>query len=339
MTPVLCHDARAAVPPALVQSMLRASTFPAAPLFPAAVTELTERTLRMMLWEKLKVAVAGIIVMFTVGVGVAATALAQRPDGEHASKSKEDARDPGPATPAAGSLVPDFRWTRTLSSGATVEVLGVSTHPSGPGTWWRPDGSHLPQAPCDPFRAQIGAGGDVVTRAIVVRVTHLPPGAEEKWSVHEANGGSQGQASVGGKPVFGLGAIVSVFPRDLRNGTVRFEVASAEWKTVQTWGNSPGAVGSVEGSYIFSAPIATKNGTTFSVTHDLHDVSIRILAVDKKGKEHRSQLRSGAGVKDFAQITVEFSLPPDEINEFRVQTRPYEVAEIPGVALHPTKRD
>jgi hypothetical protein len=69
------------------------------------------------------------------------------------------------------------------------------------------------------------------------------------------------------------------------------------------------------------------------VTHDLHDVSVRLVAIDDKGEEHLPVSRSSAGVKDVAQIAVEFPLPPEQIKQFRVQTRPYEVVEVPGVAL------
>src|SRR5205823_3833381 len=34
-----------------------------------------------------------------------------------------------------------------LPQGMTIEILGVSTHPSGPATWWSPDGTSLAQAP------------------------------------------------------------------------------------------------------------------------------------------------------------------------------------------------
>jgi RNA polymerase sigma factor (sigma-70 family) len=339
MAAALCESSRAAVPPALAQSVVEFSASRAAGVLPAAVTELTERALQMMMWEKLKAAVLGIALVVAAGAGVAATALAQRPEQDRSPKPQQAAADVQASATVAGPTGPDPRWMRTLSSGATIEVLGVSPHPSGPGTWWRPDGTPLPQPPCDPFRARIGAGGDVVLRAVVVRVMHLPPGAEHKWSVKEANGGSEGQAESGGKPAFGLSEAVSVFPRTLKICTVRFEVASGGWTTVQTWGKSAGALGSVSGSYIFGEPIATKNGTTLSVTHNLHDVSLRLVAVDRAGEEHPSQFRSGAGVKDFVQITVEFPLPPEHIKEFRVQTRPYEVVEVPGVALGRVRRE
>jgi hypothetical protein len=80
-------------------------------------------------------------------------------------------------------------------------------------------------------------------------------------------------------------------------------------------------------------PIATKKGTALAVTHNLHDVSVRPVAVDRDGAECPSEIRSSPGVKDFVQITAEFPLPPEQIKEFRVQTRPYELVEIPGVSL------
>jgi len=333
----LGEEARAAVPSTLVQSIVRASASGAAAVFPAAVTELTERTLRMMMWERLRLAAAGIVI--AIGIGVTATAVAERPEQGRRENPERIAAHSQAAAAPAGPSAPDPRWMRTLSSGATIEVLGVSPHPSGPNTWWRPDGTPLAVAPCDPFRGNIGAGGDVVLRAVVVRVTHLPPGAQDKWSVKEANGGSEGAAESAGKPIGGLSESVSVFPRKLKICTVRFEVASAAWTTVQTWGKSSGALGSATGSYIFGEPIATKTGTTLSVTHNLQDVALRLVAVDQSGKEHPAEFRSGAGVKEFVQITVEFRLTPDQIQEFRVQTRPFEVVEIPGIALGPLKTD
>ena len=151
--------------------------------------------------------------------------------------------------------------------------------------------------------------------------------------MQERNGGSNGRAESRGKPVAGLNELVSIFPNTLKFCTVRFEVASGAWDTVQTWGTSQGAHASARANYIFGAPIATKKGTALSVTHDLGDVSVRLIAVDRDGAEWTSDVRSGSGVKEFVQLTVEFPLPPEQIKEFRVQTRPYEVVEIPHVAL------
>jgi hypothetical protein len=189
----------------------------------------------MMMWEKVKITMAGLVLVVAVGASATATALARRQEQDRSAKLQKAEQDvPAVAAVVAGPTGPDPRWMRTLSNGATIEVLGVSPHPSGPNTWWKPDGTPLAQAPCDRSRNMIGAGGDRVIRAIVVRVAHLPPGAEQNWWINEANGGSHGHAELGGKPVPALSEVISTFPRTTRICTVRFEVASGDWKTAQT---------------------------------------------------------------------------------------------------------
>ncbi|SIO56007.1 RNA polymerase sigma factor, sigma-70 family [Singulisphaera sp. GP187] len=332
----LSREARLAVPPKLVHSTVRAVTSYAPGLFPAAVIAQTEEVLKMMMWEKLKLAAAGAL----VAAGLTAGALAQQ---QPASQDRAP-EAPRPKVNAQSLEKPnrkpgeDRRWLKTMSSGATLEVVAISPHPSGPNTWWRPNGTPLSQPPCDPFPTRLTSDENVVPRAIVVRLTGIPAEADHRWWIDQANGGShsQGDAKLAGIPVSGLSEIVTFFPSGLDSSTIRFEVAAGPWKTVRTWGKSPGAVGSREVSYIFSAPIATKKGTTLSVTHNIQDVSVRLVAVDGEGKEHPAENRSGSGVGDYYQITGEFNLPPDQIEEFRVQTRPYEKGEINGVALKPS---
>src|SRR4051812_5237900 len=89
---------------------------------------------------------------------------------------------PKPADDAAAR-----RWVKTLSNGATIEVVGVSIHNSVPlalpNHWWGPDGSPLAEPPCDPSGTSISSDRDVVFRAIVVRISGLPPGADYQWSI------------------------------------------------------------------------------------------------------------------------------------------------------------
>ena len=86
-------------------------------------------------------------------------------------------------------------------------------------------------------------------------------------------------------------------------------------------------------SYIFSNAIATEKGTLLSVTHNIRDKPVRLVAVDHDGKAHPAEVRSGGGVGDFQQIVVEFDQPPQQIKEFWFQSRPYEHIDIPRIAL------
>jgi hypothetical protein len=167
----------------------------------------------------------------------------------------------------------------------------------------------------------------------VVRIARLPDGADHQWSISGAGSIAQGPARRRGRPVPGLSEATAFFPVDTAMTTVRFKVAAGPWKTIQTWGKNAGGVGAIGASYIFGAAIATETGTTISVTHDIQDRSVRLIAIDVDGKEHPPEVRSGTGVKNFQQIVVEFDQTPDQIKEFRLQTRSYEEVEIPRIAL------
>ena len=239
---------------------------------------------------------------------------------------------PQPAEKPSEKPAGDRRWVRSLSNGAIIEVVGVSTFPSGPDTWWRPDGTSLPKAPCDPNQPRI-SGDTGVRKLVVVRLARIPDEADYQWSIIEASGGATGEAMRDGKPLPGLSEMTILVPVDADTCTVRFQVAADPWKTIQTWGKNPGGVSRVDASFIFSAAIATKKGTAISVTHDIQDKPVRLIAIDPDGKELPAEFRSGGGVKDVQQFVVEFDQPPEQIQEFRFQTRPYETVEIPRIAL------
>ncbi len=197
-----------------------------------------------------------------------------------------------------------------------------------------PDGSPLQQPPCDRSGTKVSSDDRSEARAIVVRFTNIPEGADKTWWINEANGGSQGRATRDGNPIGDLSETVTLFPPGVATCTVRFKVAAGPWDTVRTWGKSPGAVGSRDGaSYIFGQPLATKNGTAISVTHNIQDRSVRLVAFDGDDNEHPGKNRSGSSVKDFQQLVVEFDLTLDQIKGFRVQSRPFDSVEIPGIAL------
>jgi RNA polymerase sigma factor (sigma-70 family) len=330
MATALAAQSRAAFPQALAQSTARAATASAAGAFPAAVINLTDGVLKMMMWKKLTLAAAGVLV--AAGL-MTAQAVSQQATNEeiHAARPQQTAAQPAakPNEKTAG----DRRWVRSLSSGALIEVIGISSFPSGPDTWWRPDGAPLRQAPCDPIEPRI-SGDDTVRMLVLVRLARIPDGADHEWSIAEARGAAWGPATRNGQPLPGLTEMTALLAADASSCTVVFKVAAGPWKTERTWGKNPGAVGSSVGpSYIFSRAIATEKGTLISVTHNIQDKPVRLIAVDLDGKEHPAEIRSASGVSNFHQLVVEFDQPPGEIKEFRLQTRPYEEVQIPRVAL------
>ncbi len=214
----LTGEARAAVPQELVQSTARAATACANGAFPAAVTDLTEGVLKMMMWEKLKLVAVGAL----AAVGLTAQALSQQAPNGGILAARPPQTAAQPAEKPNEKIVGDRRWVRSLPSGAIIEVIGVSSFPSGPDTWWRPDGTPLHPAPCDPIEPGI-SGDNAVRKLVVVRLARIPDGADHQWSITEARGAAEGPAMRDGKPLPGLSETTALLPADAGTCTVLFQ--------------------------------------------------------------------------------------------------------------------
>ncbi len=325
----LTAQSRAAVPPQLAQSTARAATAGASAAFPAAVTDLTEGVLKMMMWKKLKLAAAGVL----LAAGLTAQAVSQQAKEGATPAAQPPKTGAKPAEKTNEKPGGDRRWVRSLPSGALIEIVGISTFPSGPDTWWRPDGTPLRIAPCDPVEPRI-SGDDAVAMLVVARLARIPDGADDDWSIAEARGSASDAAKRNGKPLPGLSVMTALLSADADHCTVVFKVAAGPWKTVRTLGKNPAAGSALRGpTYISSGSIASVKGTMISVTHNIKDQPVRLVAVDVDGKELPAEVHSGGGAGDFQQLVVEFDQPPDRIKEFQLQTRPYEEVEIPRIAL------
>jgi hypothetical protein len=88
-------------------------------------------------------------------------------------------------------------------------------------------------------------------------------------------------------------------------------------------------------TYSFGEAVAGRKGTILTVSHNIGNVAVRIVAVDRSGKERPHVNQIGSGGKDSYNIKAEFDLGPEAIQEYRLQTRPYERVEVKGIALKP----
>jgi RNA polymerase sigma factor (sigma-70 family) len=331
LTTGLTDEARAAIPQALVQSTARAATAPGTGAFPAVVTDLTNRVLKMMLWQKLRLVPLGVL----LAVGLTAQALWQQTANGWGRTEQPRQTAARPSQEQKKNEMRDPRWTRILQSGATIEVIGVSSVPSGPHTWWRPDGSPLLTAPRDPGEPEIKRRA-ALQRLIVVRLTQIPLGADQEWSIVEAFGTHQMPTKRNGTRVTGLSDSLVALPIDARSCTVRFKVAAGPWNAIHTTDNDGAAGGTQIGaSYILGDAIATASGTSRSLTHNFRGQCVRIVAVDEARKETVGVIRSTVDVTDFRQVVFEFDQPLAQIKEFRLEIRPFEQIEIPHIAVEP----
>ena len=192
----------------------------------------------------------------------------------------------------------DKQYRVTLAGGASFEVVAISNHyPSGPKTWWRPDGTTLPEAPADPSqRVPFGKTGEVLLD-ILVRVSELPTDSTLKWvPTYDHSCLTYGDRGVtkGGRLVPELRAcIISVRP-DRTTGSMRIQFAAGPWKTECSDGGRAfnGGIPIIKDGHKFyfgkARPYQYNGGTTLAVAHNLTDVDLhtRVVHVDGQGKEH-----------------------------------------------------
>jgi hypothetical protein len=169
---------------------------------------------------------------------------------------------------------------------------------------------------------------------VVVRLVRIPDGANYGLSITEASLQGQAPAKRDGKLVPGLREMTAWLPADAGTCTAHFKVEAGSWRTILTWEKGSGGADLPDGSTILHGePIATRVGTVQSVTHNIREKSVRLVAVAEDGAELSCEARSFVVAKDFQHLDFLCDRPPERIKEYRLQTRPYEEVEIPHIAL------
>jgi RNA polymerase sigma factor (sigma-70 family) len=299
---------------------------PAAALVSIAIASLTEGALRAMFIRR---TIRGTAALLLVG---AVAGLGMRARSE----------PPRSARPAA-AVADDHRHRATFKDGAVVEVVAISTVPTGANTWWKPDGTPLAAAPADTIASHADRREQARSRVILVRSSGVkrddmfrwhPTGTEWYWG---------GRPTRDGKSAPELDYYEARFPSDQADCSVQVRVAGGAW-TTEVSNDGGGGVGTFVDGHKFSFGKARafaaygRPMTVFAVAHNFLGRDRRLVAVDRDGKSYVGQSSMGSDgdpkwVLDL--IDCEFPLPPDRIKEFQVQFRPYEEAEIRGIALKP----
>jgi hypothetical protein len=305
---------------------------------------------RLMRWSAALVLIA--VAVGGAGMGILARSAPPEPERQSSAK------------PA------DNRYRVTMAGGTTFEVIAIQKDWSK--AWWRPDGNPLNESPADPSQDLYFMKPGELRRTVLVRVENLPEDATLKWvptyddCCLEYRGDDSGAGvTKDGRRVRELRAyVVSVHP-DRRTGSVQIQLAAGPWKTVVSHRGGRRDTGITiideRHQFCFGTARPYRGGTTITVAHNLVDANLhlRLVAVDRQGKEHQpsyyadadartshsfvnhfgkeqpANYSSGATGEIFSMLDTEFSLPFDQIQEFRVQSRPFERAEINDIALQP----
>ncbi len=337
------RGAQAGVPKSLTPSTLRTVAL-ASGLVPGAVARLAEGVVRAMLLQKLK----PLALLLAAGAATAAVAVARPP---------QEAAPKPPAAPSAPADRPDRapRFARVLATGETVEVVGVSTFPPGPKTWWRPDGAPIETAPCDPFPYRPSEHVALLAKELIELqlAIQVPADLDTKdfqWRVDDWHQTTPDQAATrDGEPVPGLKTLYVSIPRGLHptSLTVRFDAPAGAWRSLGAWDNHHGGVISSIGdrSLIFSDAVESNGGTMISFAHGLPpSVPIRIVAFDREGREFEGESAGGGWARtptgeSFGMLGRRFQIPLADVAGFRVQARLVENLVIPDIALKPRPAD
>ena len=270
-----------------------------------------------------------------------APALAEdQPEAESAAAGDaESAPDTEGENPTAQA-----EFKATLPSGVTVELVGVSYHPSEGRQWWRPDGSPLGNAPYArvPTAREYKSEG---SRELALRVApDADSGRASDWvksvatpipeSAESASGMALGDD---GRELQLVRGIVAEFLGQPATCTLRVVLAAGHYETIGTCETTRGA-SAMDNEVAFSPSVAVDAGTMVTVTYHVDRArQLRFIAVDKEGRVRIADesLEAIAGM-ETRQLTLTFrGLPLSEIKEYRIQAVPVHRVEFQNVSLEP----
>jgi RNA polymerase sigma factor (sigma-70 family) len=242
----------------------------------------------------------------------------------------------------------DNRYRVTIAGGATVEVVAVSTVPTGADTWWKPDGSRLSEPPVDTIQPRTGAHEAGVARVILLRANGVKKGDLFRWNPLLSTSYWGGRPKKDGQDVPGLEYYEAEFPRERADCGIKARVATGAWKT-EVSNDGKGGTGQFVNGHKFSfgkARQVTSHGrsmTNLAVAHNFFGQDRRLVAIDLDGRPHAADSYSVGSDGDkkwvIDLIDADFSLPPEQIEEYQVQFRPIVEAEIGAIALNPRPAD
>lgn len=233
----------------------------------------------------------------------------------------------------------ESQWTGKLRNGIEVELLGISSHPSTPDSWWRPDGSPLSTAPYTDDSSHLSLQENERAYEFAVQLRNLPVEYVSTRMETIPNGSSAGGCNDADQPVLPhTRDFIAWVPKNVRDCILRVGVAGDKWQTAfdytrngKLWPSS--SHNTEKFQFAFAPPLESQNRTVFTLTHSLTSVDQRVVAIDKEGKLHQSIRSDNQSVGPLVQTTATFEMRLDDIDHFEIQERPFEWVEFKSIPL------
>jgi beta-lactamase regulating signal transducer with metallopeptidase domain len=268
------------------------------------------------------------------------------PDGDRESPGRAE-----PVAPPTGSPSDVTRTTAAvarLPNGVRVELIGIHDRAGGEESWWRPDGEFLPVAPYDDSAAVHGGTPKTMYEALV-RIDAVAGGvfAEMKWSDGDklvptfARGIGYGSRPRSDIPRDADNLFLVMFHPRSEATHVRIDVGVGldhAWEPLGALdGRVPYAPVTLPGAVIH--PAREEEGrTVVTVSHQIVDRAVRLVAVDRHGFIRQPTKRSDGRRDDGGTYEATFGLPLAAIQEVRVEVQKLTWVAFKNVSLRPGQK-
>jgi hypothetical protein len=231
----------------------------------------------------------------------------------------------------------------SASNGTTVEILGVSKHPSIGQAWWGKDGS--PAKPV-PELSGIQVSSDDSSRVLRELVVQIHGAVTNPSLAFQSLPGEDLRVRGTGSHILPdrcLGFAVVDVPKTSASASLRVLVAGSDWMTAAETKNlnglstTGGRCGEAEWSITVVAPHSLRKGKTRVTTVYNRNANWeeRIAVVDAAGKRHTGGFSSTSGGTNETTNITDFDVPPEQIAAVRLEVRPFHAIEIGGIAMNP----
>jgi hypothetical protein len=238
-----------------------------------------------------------------------------------------------PPAPVRLTVESQDKFLGVFSNGVKIEFVGLAAHPSAKSEWWLPNGTPLEERPYDKINASMRAGAGEQAFEACWRWHNLGDAdiQTDYQILPSTSGGSNTAGKRNGTPEETLDKISFIFnTSQQKTCNIRFTITTpaTEWTTTidmqaghaASTGKFDPTIGAVGATFL---PQHRDGADTIVVVaFKIPEREVRLVAVDKDGKEYIADAGSGGGMSDYVLKEFRFkSLMPEQIKTWHLQTR------------------